>query len=128
MAFFMIVYNFLPAQTVSKGVLIGAIVICAILGGAVSYAFFMCFKSWAVALLGAYGGIILIIFLIKLIGVQNSGINLIGAVVGAIAGGYLGKTYNKFVKTTFTSIIGAYFLIRGAGTIFGGFPSDFNSE
>ena len=45
---------------------------------------------------------------------------LIGATaVGAI---YIGKMYNKFIKSAGTAIIGSFFLMHGLGQYIGGFP------
>jgi len=68
MILFTITYNFLPAQTIKMGVLIGAIVVCALLGLGVAWVVFQFFKSWFIPLLAGWGGIILAIFLGKLAG------------------------------------------------------------
>jgi len=125
---FGIVYNFLPAKTITNGVLIGAIVVCAIIGAAIAYCVYEFGKGWFIPILGAWGGIVLVVFLMKLGGIQNSNLELVGAVVGAIGGGYLGKTFNKTVKYTVTAVVGAFFIVRGLGVYLGGFPQDFSSK
>lgn len=127
MILFTITYNFLPAQTIKMGVLIGAIVVCALLGIGVAWVIFQFFKAWFIPLLGAWGGVVLCIFLVKLAGGASSNVTLIFAVLGAIGGGFLGKYFNKHVKYGATSFIGAFFIVRGASTWIGGFPSDFES-
>jgi len=127
MILFVITYNFLPAQSIKMGVLIGAIVVCALLGIGVAYLVFQFFKSWFIPLLAGWGGIVLAVFLGKLAGVQSSNVSLIFAVFGAIGGVVLGKYFNKHVKYGSTAFIGSYFIIRGAATWIGGFPSDFSS-
>lgn len=95
---------------------------------AVGFCMYQFGKAWVVPILGAWGGIVLVVFLLKLAGVTNSIVGLIGAVVGAIGGGYLGKMFNKHVKVAVTGVVGAFFITRGAGTYIGGFPSDYGAS
>merc|ERR1711924_502295 len=46
------------------------------------------------------------------------------AVVGAALGFYLGKTFNRYVRSIGTAVIGAFLATRGLGSILGNYPNE----
>ena len=84
-------------------------------------------KDWGVMFLAFWLGIMLAMFVLKVVQVQNQNYTILAAAVGGIGGAYLGKTYNRGIKKFGTAIIGSFLLIRGVSMYLGNFPSEFNS-
>ena len=106
------VYNFILPVTTGIPVLVVVFVVSLILGGVAAYFMKKFFDKYGVPILTAAGGIILALELVGL--VTTNGIAQIAAmVVGALLGGFLGKKLNKLAKCMTTSLIGAYFTVKG---------------
>jgi len=122
---FLLSYNLLldPHET-SKGALIGLLVVASLIGAGIGYWSYKFSKVWAVSLIAAFCGIVLGVTLVRLAKVHSSYATAAGAILGAIAGFYLGMKTRRFVKSVGTSLIGSFLFVRGIGTYAGGYPSE----
>lgn len=125
---FLIVYNFfLSSENTNLPIIIGVGVVCSLVGLGVAYFSFKFAKDYSVPLLAAWGGIVAALQLLKMGKVENGSVEIVGAIVGALLGGYFGNKSNKFVKCVGTAFVGAFFITKGASFYLGGFPSSTNA-
>lgn len=121
---FMMSYNlFIPTKS-SEGVYGVVLLICVVIGGVLGYLSKKFAKAWATTLLATWVGFVAMSLLVKIAGIYNNYAVLGLSILGAVAGGFLGKKLDKHIKSFGTAFIGAYLLIRGIGTFAGGYPSE----
>lgn len=122
---FFTAYNlFIPQDKVSTTLVVIVIIVCALIGLAVAFFTYKFTKAWAIPLVAAVAGGMLGLVFFKLVGVKNGYVTILGAVLGAIGGGFLGKKFNSLVRIVGTAFIGSWFIIRGIGMYAGGYPSE----
>lgn len=93
------------------------------LAGAATFFGYKFAKAWGVSVIAALGGAMGFKLLLSVCGVMNVWAQLAGVIAGAVAGAYLGRKFNVFVRTVGTAFLGSYILMRGCGFVFGGFPN-----
>jgi len=124
----MISYNLLPSGYISPIVLGVILAVAVILGAVVAWLTKKFAEEWSVALLAAWGGVGLGLIVAKTAGVRSGAASLAIAVVGGIAGGYLGRKMNHLAKCAGTAFVGSFLVVRGAGCLAPegyGYPSEF---
>jgi len=119
---FSLSYNLFFQTSTGSGVVIGVLVFTTLLGCLAVYFAYRVAKGWATAILGAWAGIAIGVTLIKLFGVENIIVTLVTALLFGALGVYVGKKYNRFIRSVGTAIIGSFLLVRGIGSYAGGYP------
>lgn len=104
-------------------VVITVLVLCFGIGGLVAWASFNLIKQVAAPILAGFGGLVVFTMLATVANLKNPGVVLIIEICGLFLGLYLGKKYDKYVKSVCTSLIGAAMVVRGVGCYAPGFPS-----
>ena len=120
---FLASYNWFLPETTGKGLLVGVLFVCSIIGMVAGYFAYKSGQKFAVPLLGAWVGIAVGLSLIRVVGVNSKAASAGVAIVGAFAGAFLGHKLNRLIRSLGTAIIGSYLLIRGIATYAGGYPS-----
>ena len=124
-ALYLLSYNtFMSEKNATTGGVVGVMVIALILGLVGGYLAFKFAKAWAVSVLAAWAGIAIFVPLTKVLGLTKSYYTIAGAVVGAGLGFYIGKRYNKFVRSAGTAIVGSFLTVRSLGSYIGGYPNE----
>ena len=122
---FLIIYNFfLPHESINIGILVVIFICTGFLGYMVAHFTKKFAEEWATTLLAAWGGIVVIMQLMKIGQITNGTMLITGAIAGAFIGSYLGKQLNDIVKSFGTAFIGAFFVIKGVSFYIGGFPTE----
>ena len=116
--------NFLDEKTASTGGVVGIMVVALIFGLVAGWAAFKFAKAWAVSLLAAWAGIAIFVPLSKLAGLRGTYFTVGAAVIGAGLGFFIGKKYNKLVRSVGTAIVGSFLTTRSLGTYIGGYPNE----
>lgn len=121
---FMICYSVLPASSVTPVALGGCLVVSMIAGGGVAFITYRFAKEWAVALLAAWGGLVLGLIAAEVAGVTGGTAPLLMGVAGAVICGYLGRNMKRMVQAIGTAFVGSFFIARGVACYAGGYPSE----
>jgi len=116
---------FLPID-VSTGLLAGVIVVCAALGGVITFFTYKFTKAYTVQILAGVAGAVIFIMLGKLARLDKELYNFILAVLGAGLGVFLGNKFKNIVKSVATALIGSYLLTWGIGQYAPGYPGNLN--
>mmetsp|Transcript_10013 Transcript_10013/g.15187 ORF Transcript_10013/g.15187 Transcript_10013/m.15187 type:complete len:291 (-) Transcript_10013:51-923(-) len=118
-----LLYNLhIISENSNPGLLI-AVALASIVGGiVVAYYFGNFAEKYGVAMLAGFaGGFIMFMLTANLdLKALYKQILIVATAIGAI---YIGKTYNKFIKSFGTACIGSFFMMHGLGQYLGGFPS-----
>jgi len=120
---FLASYNWFLPESTGKGLLIGVLAFCSVVGLGAGWVAYKSGRSWAVPLLGGWVGIAVGMSVIRVVGVQKNLPTVAAAVIGAVAGFFLGHKLNRLIRSVGTAIIGSYLLIRGIGSYAGNYPS-----
>jgi len=114
---FMVSYNFMPSGYVVPvwlAVLLAGSMVC---GGVVAWFTKRFAEEWSMALLAAWGGVVLGLLIAKMVGVRSGAASLGIAVAGGLVGGYLGRKMNHLVKCLGTAFVGSFLVVRGVGCL-----------
>lgn len=107
-----VTYNLFMGTDTKNWAIIALLVVSALLGIAAAWFSASFAKDWAVALLAAWGGLIVGALVAKSFTKKES-LVLCAAVIGGVVGGYLGKNLNKLVRCLGTAFLGSAFILRG---------------
>jgi hypothetical protein len=116
---------FLPINA-EIGFVAGVIAGCIILGGVIAYFSYRLTKTYIVQILGAIGGIVVFLMLVKVLKLKKKYWNFIFAVLGGVVGWFVAYKLRHFVKAAGTSLIGSFLFVRGVGCYAPGYPNEFN--
>ncbi len=120
-AFYLVSYSlFMDEKNATTGGVVGIMVVALLLGVVAGWLAFKFARAWAVSLLAAWAGIAILVPVSKLLGLTKTYYTIGAAVIGACIGFYLGKRYNKFVRSVGTAIVGSFLTVRSLGTYIGG--------
>lgn len=81
-------------------------------------------KLWAVSIMSAAAACAAVLVLCGAFNISNKYAKIGLVFVAILGGGFIGKKLNKPVKTFGTAFVGAFLVVRGLSTIFGGWPGD----
>ena len=93
-----------------------------VLGAATGWYSLRFFKAWGMALVSAWGGIIIGLVLAKAFDIHNGTACLLIALVSGILGAWLGRTMSRFLRSAGTAFVGSFLVIRGVGCYAGHYP------
>lgn len=112
---FMVAYNLMPAGSMSPMILGVLLAVAAVAGGLVAWFTKKFADEWAMALLAAWGGVVVGLIIAKMAGIQSGIACLAMAVGGGLLGGYLGRKMNHVAKCIGAAFVGSFLVVRGVG-------------
>lgn len=121
---FMVGYNFLPHNIHSPWALIGILVVGIILGGLAGWVGWNFIKNWVVSIFAAACGVVGMMLLLGIADVTNLWVRIACIIIGIVIGGFVGKSFNRYIKTLGTAFIGSFLTVRGASFFLGGWPGE----
>jgi hypothetical protein len=122
--FFLLSYALiLPVEAETK-MLVGVITVCVILGGATAFISFKFTKSFIVPILGAVGGVVVFLMLVKLAKLRSGTWNIVFGIIGAVCGLFLAYRFKRIIKAAGTALIGSFLFVRGIGCYAPGYPNE----
>ena len=116
-----------PLAPGKKGKFIGFSVGCTLLGAVASYYLTKVAKNYTTLLMGFCAGCAVTFILITPVNLDNKIKTGIIFVCGGL-GAYLGLSFDKYIKSAGTAIIGSVVLMNGIGSYVGGFPDIFSKH
>ena len=122
--YFLAYNNFMNEKTATTGGVIGLMIITLIVGLVAGWVAFKFARAWAVSLLAAWAGIAIFVPLSKVVGLTKTYFTVAAAVIGACLGFYVGKRYNKLVRSVGTAIVGSFLTVRSLGSVIGNYPNE----
>jgi len=111
-------------DSLSMGVFVGVLIGCIIVGGLVAWLTSHLTRKFSVPIIAGVGGAALILILLGAFNVENTYIEVAGAVAGAALGIFIGYRTKKFVKSAGTAMIGAFMIVRGISNYAGGWANE----
>ena len=124
-ALYLFSYNtFMDEKSATTGGVVGIMIVALLAGILAGWLAFKFAKAWAVSLLAAWAGIAVFVPLTKVLGLTKTYFTIGGAVIGACIGFYVGKRFNKEVRSVGTAIVGSFLTVRSLGSYIGGYPNE----
>lgn len=124
--FFLLAYSlFLPIEA-ETGMVAGVIVGCVVLGGLLAYFSYKLTRAFVVPILGAVGGVVIFLMLVKAFKLKKRTWNLVFAILGGVVGWFLAYKFRSFIRAAGTALIGSFLLVRGVGCYAPGYPNELN--
>lgn len=81
-------------------------------------------KKWALLLISAWVGIVIVLSALKVLKITDASINIIGALFGTVLGYNLCIKYYNTIPSFCASFIGAFFIIKGISSYIGHYPEE----
>jgi hypothetical protein len=116
-----------PLTPGQKGKFIGFSVGCTLLGAVASYFLTKVAKNYTTLLMGFCAGCAVTFILITPVNIDSKIKTVLIFVCGGL-GAYIGRSFDKYIKSAGTAIIGSVVLMNGVGSYVGGFPDLFSSS
>jgi len=106
-------------------VIVGLLLLSIIAGSAIAFYSLKFAKNYSGPILAGWCGFALSTLLLSPIKAIGNTVRLVLIIISVIACIYIGKKYNKHIKSIGTAFIGSFFMMHGIGAYAGGFPSTF---